>query len=264
MGSEGSGLLIFSERGYESPQPKAARKLKIQMPSSKSDMQNEVTSPASANTAAQPDIRKLYCTNHPWRQAYAICDKCRLPYCYVDMISYNNKMYCLQDIDFATKQHGLEHEEMGTNSFSVLASMLFLVNSMLLLYFTYPQAIFLLSNAANKGITGAISFFLNFNPQYFAPFANTLIIILGFISAITILRKSVVSFGVSFFVAFISLFIVSYEYLNSSVTYLLLSSLMLLIAISLTLYSRMSAIGQHSEENYNVLPSVEWPKPEAF
>lgn len=257
-------MLIFSERGYESPRSKAVKNPKMQRPDPRAEMQNEARSPASANTAPQPDIKKLYCTNHPWRQAYAICDKCGLPYCYVDMIGYNNKMYCLQDIDFATKQHGLEHEETRINSFAVLASMLFLVNSMLLLYFTYPQAIFLLSNAANKGITGAISFFLNFNPQYFAPFANTLIIIFGFISAITILRKSVVSFGVSFFIAFISLFIVSYEYLNSSVTYLLLSSLVLLIAISLTMYSRMSAIGQHSEENYNVLPSVEWPKPESF
>lgn len=269
MGSEGSDLLIFSERGYASPKAKKSKKpaLQEQMPAAQVVAMphgSNAVVPAAGKPGSATDVRELYCTNHPWRKAYAICDKCKLPYCYVDTIEFNKRFYCLQDIDFAAKQQEKIKETVGPNSFSIVASALFLANSILLVYFTYQQTLFLISSASSQGISGAISFFLSLNPQYYVPLANTLIIIFGAVSAIAILSKSIPAFGFSFFFAFISLSAIAYEYLNSSVTYLLMSSIILLLTISFTTYSRMSAIGQRSEENYNVLSEVEWPKPEVF
>ncbi len=263
MGSEGSDLLIFSERGYESPKAKAAKKPAQQERAIAAQPVQKAAKEPGQPQGSQAEVKDLYCTNHPWRKAYAICDKCKLPYCYVDIIEYKKKTYCLQDIDFAAKQQEKEVEEVVTNNFSMVASALFLANSVLLLYFTYQQASFMFTSAAGQGLSGAAAFFLNLNPQYYVPLANTLIIVFGFVSAVAILRRSISSFGFSFFYAFITLFIIAYEYLNSNVTYLLMSSIILLLTISFTTYSRMSSTTP-AESNYNTLPSVEWPKPESF
>ncbi len=262
MGSNGSGsdLLIFSERGYASPNSAVSKKqaAEKQKPTERFTVVQE-------KIQSQEDVKKLYCINHPWRHAYAICDRCKLPYCYVDLIAFKKRFYCLQDIDFAARQK-IETAEgtFSPNNFSIIASGMFLANSILLIYSTYHQMEFLFSSTFSAGLSGMLQFFLNLNPQYYLPFANTLIIIFGFVSATAILRKSPASFGFGFIFAFISLLIVAYEYLNSSVTYLLVSSLLMLITISFATFSRMSSESQLAEESYNMVPSVEWPKPEVF
>lgn len=284
MGSDNSDLLIFTERGYESPKlkevkpaPKTKQKTAPKQeekpaqqprpsqptfaPSRPSPAKQAMGSPIEQEPA--PSIEDKVCINHPWRKAFAFCDKDKLPYCYVDLIAFNGKYYCLQDIDSATRQENKEKVPAGYNTFNLLASVFILVNSFLLFYFTYPQVTFLVS-AASAHSSKIASFFLNLNPQYVIPLANTLIIFLGVIASLTIITKSNYGFMFSFLFSFGAIFVITYEYLNSDVVYLLASGALLLFAISLTTYSRMSSLSHRTEERYETLPEIEWPKPETF
>ena len=126
-----SSLLIFKQRGYE----------RKEQPQSQYDQITQ-TMPVPQEKVKMKKVSDLFCTNHPWRHAYALCASDNLPYCYVDLIEHNGKLYCMQDIDSAAKVHQMKQETKYPNAFSTLASVLLLTNSILLGYFTYPQAPF--------------------------------------------------------------------------------------------------------------------------
>jgi len=229
-----------------------------QKPAAKQQVQQQAYAPARQKESAV----ELYCTNHPWRRAYARCTNCQLAYCYADLMYYNNKPYCLQDIDDAMKTDGISPQLDRPNNFSIGASFMLAANSVILGYFLYGQAEFL---AAQFTKQGAESFILSsINSVYLVPIANILIIALGIVASLVIYKRSQYTFSFSFGFGFVALFIMLYEYLNNAQIYMALSSFLLLMSVTLMIYSRMSSFRDLQDQKINTTVEVNWPRPETF
>ncbi len=272
-----SDLLIFKGKNANTgTDPKKNYKLTIQPQQadrlqSKDDVQpqaGQAPQQVSKNQKSSEDIRaekpnvtsNVFCINHPWREAYGYCAKDGLPYCYVDLIEYGGKAYCLNDIDSALRNEGESIKVEPKNGFSAMSSVLLFANAAVLLYFTRSQIAFITSLALKQGV---ISFLLNLNSLYIFPIANIAVVVLAVFAAIAILGRSLSLFAFAFFVTFGSLLIMIYQYLSNSVVYSLISSVVLLIAVSAMVYSRMSAVSASSEK-YLATQEIDWPKPEVF
>jgi len=230
-------------------------------PAKKSIAQAAAPSTKSLTVARSLKIAKSqFCVNHPWRHAYAICDVCKLPYCYVDIMEDQGKLYCMNDINFAIYNPNSTGSNPSINMFSIISSIVLLANSAVLGYFMYPQISFLAKSAANAG---ASSILLHLSSAYYIPLLNIAVAIFGIIAAITVLRRSIYGFGFSLFVSFFGLLLVLYEYLISSDTYLFISSTLMLISLASLTYSRMSSSKEVVEDKL-LTPDIEWPKPETF
>lgn len=200
-----------------------------------------------------------FCVNHPWRHAYAVCNVCRLPYCYIDIMEDHGKLYCLNDIDQSATSSDTDLNP-SVNSFTAISSVIFLANSALLGYYVYPQALYLATNAVNSG---TISYLLTIGQSYYLPLANMAIAVFGVIAAFSIFRKSIYGFALGLLVSMVGLMLVLYEYLNSSVPYLFVSSALLLLSLASMTYSKMSAAKEVIEQNSTV-SEIEWPKTETY
>ena len=96
------------------------------------------------------------------------------------------------------------------------------------------------------------------------PAANLLIVVVGLFCTLAILRKPLWMFFFVLMCIFGSLAIVVYEYLYTyDFTYLLASSIILLLTLVFAIYSRMAAMNQSVDEKF-VIPEIEWPKPEPY
>ncbi len=216
--------------------------------------------PATKASAEAKSVKNVSCINHPWRGAYAYCATDGLPYCFVDLISYEGKMYCLNDIDAALRLGSKQSSPSTRNGFSMLSSALLLLNSAMILYYTQNQARFILGAAIKQGV---ISFIFNLNPLYFFPVADILVIAFGILGALFMLKNSVYLFSFAFFMTFGSAFIMGYQYLSNSTGYALASSIIFLITASVLVYSRMSSVTTTSDK-YLAPTQMDWPKPEVF
>ncbi len=194
-----------------------------------------------------------FCVNHQWRHAYAICAVCNLPYCYVDIMEKNGKMYCLQDID--STESGTEKLQPGINTLSVLSSVIFIANSVALGIFSYPQAIFILNQVMKAQFVLTMA--------YYFPLANIAVVILGVAAAISIVKRSSTTLAFSLGVSMFGLLVVLYEYLLNSSPYLFVSSALLLVSVATVIYSSMSSVHEVLEVG-KFAKDVNWPKPETF
>ncbi|MDE1869388.1 MAG: hypothetical protein KGH71_00180 [Candidatus Micrarchaeota archaeon] len=200
----------------------------------------------------------LTCVNHPWRPAYAISAYSKMPYCYADLVEYSNKFYSVDDIDQVAGKEASRPRPM--NSFIKIGATLFLVNSLILFYFTLPQLSFIagyLSGVTPQNALGSLS------STYSIPLFNLTMAILGFLAGILILLTEERGLYLSGLVGTLILIGMSFEYLNSELAYLLGVSLIALIEIVLLAYGRVSATtGSYSRDI--VAPDIEWPKVETF
>lgn len=238
-------LLIFKHRGL-------AFKHEVQQPA------NEVQ--PTAQDIQQPQ-KQQYCVNHPWRMAYTTCERCKLPFCYVDIMEHEGKYYCLTDIDIVLKNEGALQNAQGSggvhNSFSMLSSVLLIVNSAVLGVFSYQQIISVATTALGEGIA---NFILSVNQLYYAPISISLIIVFGLFAAYGVTRRSATAFGIAFMIIFASLFVVVYQYLNTAVDYFLPSGMLLVIAMMFSAYSRMSAFREVDNKVEMPAGAMNWPK----
>lgn len=217
--------------------------------------------PQRSRPAQKEDVSSKTCINHPWRSAYGYCAKDGLPYCFVDLVDYGGKSYCLNDIDAAMRVDNEEPKEAPrNNSISAFSSALVLINAAVLFYFANSQMQFIAQVALQHGIA---NFIVNFNALYTFPVADIIVIAVSIASAISLLRNSLVLFAIAFVSTFGSAFLMAYQYLSTSIAYSLISSVILLIASSAMVYSRMSAFSSTATEVY-ATPDIAWPKPEAF
>ncbi len=281
MGSEDfSDLLIFKSRGINIQQKQKKEAPEPEVPKSASTVEKkevepqpiqEIPKPAQKpvqSAPAQPpnmppkdDLRNKTCINHPWRAAYGYCATDGLPYCFVDLVEYKGKSYCLNDIDAAMRVENEETTEAPrNNAISAFSSALVLINAAVLFYFTHSQTQFIAQVALQHGIA---NFIVNFNALYTFPVADIIVMAVGIASAISLLRNSLVLFAIAFVSTFGSAFLMAYQYLSTSITYPLISSVILLIASSTMVYSRMSAFSTTTTEIYTPT-DMEWPKPETF
>ena len=94
---ESSDLLIFKLREGKELDESTEEAEPVSAGSAVEGVSEEVEENAP-NPNVVASAKGLKCSIHPWREAYAVCSKCGMPYCYVDIIKKNGKYYCLDDI----------------------------------------------------------------------------------------------------------------------------------------------------------------------
>ncbi|MDE1825222.1 MAG: hypothetical protein KGH61_05610 [Candidatus Micrarchaeota archaeon] len=199
------------------------------------------------------------CTNHPWRGAYAVCDFCRRPFCYADLIEYGKHFYCLEDIDRATS--GAAREKIGANAFTKIAGFVFIANSLILLYFTMPQLEFIWASASKISSSALLAAIWG---NYSVPLLNAVLAVVGMLAAILLfITEDERAMYLAGLVAALFLIGISYEYLNSYLYYTLLVSVIALVEIVLLTYGRVSAVTTSYSTDLGP-PDIEWPRLETF
>ena len=199
----------------------------------------------------------MMCINHPWRPAYAICNYCKRPFCYADLVEYNGAFYCLEDIDKVTGP-GASISPTRFNSFTAISSVFFLANATILGYFIYPQALFLIKYINNVGF---VNFLNSLTYSYGISFINLILVVLGLFAGLILYAKNKKWFYISWAIDAFILIIVSYEYLTLNSSYLLAISVLAFINIGTLAYSRLSASTEVVSE---IKEEVNWPKVEIF
>lgn len=144
--------------------------------------------------------------------------------------------------------------------FSVFSGFLFLLNTGVFGYFIYPQAVFLINHIETIGI---VTFFLTLNYAYIISFANLVLVVLTLLSSILLITRLRGAYLLAGAVSAFTVLAVTYEYLDSNATYLLMVSLLTFICIISLIYSRMSAVRiEEGEEPLDF--DVNWPRLETF
>lgn len=211
-----------------------------------------------------PDLnvkRGEMCFNHPWRQAYARCSYCKRPFCYADLVEHQGKQYCLEDLGHAAQ--GVEKREITPNRFTYLSSLLFLASSLILFYYTYPQALLLVNQAQAVGFH---AFLAQLSYGYTIIIISSIFVLLGLISSVTVLSTSRRKFFASVLILFAMFIFFSYEYITGSSTatfnYLLYVTVVLFANMLMLALSRLGYEGKVSEKTF--YEQMEWPKLETF
>ncbi|HUB92851.1 MAG TPA: hypothetical protein VL945_02720 [Candidatus Saccharimonadales bacterium] len=201
------------------------------------------------------------CFNHPWRAAYARCSFCNRPFCYADLVDYEKKQYCLEDLGHATTTQTTV--VFAANRFTYLASLLFVANAIIILYFNYPQFALL----ARQLLTlGPESFLLHMTFSSSVVLASLLFVVFGIALSFATFSNSTRVYFSSVFILLVMLLFFSYYYLSTTSTgapnYFLYVSLALFANLLALALSRIGIIGRASQKAF--ADSVEWPRLETF
>ena len=199
------------------------------------------------------------CVLHPWRGAYATCEYCKRPFCYADLIDYKGAPCCIEDINEVSREHGGEINYW--NSFTYISAAVMLANSSLLLYYIYPQTNFLVAYLTSAGV---LTFIMNTNFSYAMASINIMLSALGFISGLALILKVKHSFAFGGIVSGAMLLILSYGYINTNTQYLLISSALSAISITMIAMGRMAATGAEYLEINKSPSELDWPRLETF
>jgi len=200
----------------------------------------------------------LTCINHPWRPAYGVCDYCDRPFCYADLVEYDNKFYDLEHIDNVAGK--APRTKKPANSFIKIASALFIVNSILLFYSIVPQLSFIFNYLGSIGPGNLLG---TFDSAYGIPLFNLTISIFGFLAGVLVILTEERGIFLSGLVGTLILVGASFEYLNSYLPYLLVVSLIALTSIIFLAYGRVSATTTSYATDI-VAPDIDWPRIETF
>ncbi len=170
---------------------------------------------------------------------------------------------------YANPPEGLETEQLSAkgkgegetkNAFSAFAGVLFVVNAIVFGYFIYPQSVFVLNYAVQNGFSTLL---LNWSYEYGTSFINLILALLSAISGIFMIgnvRRSHLLGGAT---GSMMLLAVSFEYLNSNATYLLMVSAVAFASVVALAYARMSAVSMTERESTEP-QEVSWPRIETF
>ncbi|MDE1850927.1 MAG: hypothetical protein KGH54_04010 [Candidatus Micrarchaeota archaeon] len=200
----------------------------------------------------------LTCINHPWRPAYGVCDYCSRPFCYADLVEYDNRFYDLEHIDNVAGK--APKTKKPANSFIKIASALFVVNSILLFYSIMPQLSFIINYLGSIGPSSILG---TFDSAYGIPLFNLTISIFGLLAGILVILTEERGIFLSGLVGTLILVGASFEYLNSYLPYLLVVSLVALASIIFLAYGRVSATTTSYATDI-VAPDIDWPRIETF
>ncbi len=214
-------LLIFKSRGI-------AQKPPIPEPEDKEEAEVHVLPRNLTKTQCIDAAKGMKCINHPWRDAYALCNYCKMPFCYAETVEGKGSYYCANDI-------GKVQEEMEVNASYAASHILIRVSAMLMLlalaiwaYSIYPQIIFLYNNEAISGMVMSLFHSIGYSSLYVV---NAALIVIAALLTLALLVlpdrvvKAVEAAGI------ILLVISAYEYYISPVSYLLIANLVILISI---------------------------------
>ena len=149
--------------------------------------------------------------------------------------------------------------EKQSNVFGIMTGFLFILNALVLAYFIFPQANFVLGYIAKTGVS---TFLLSWNYDYGTTLINMILAVLTFAAGILMLARIGKGYSISGVICASMILAVSFEYLTSNATYLLLVSGMAFISIGTLAYSRMSSVSLSETE---IAPEeVNWPRFETF
>ena len=203
--------------------------------------------------------RGMNCVNHPWRPAYSMCEYCKRPFCYADLISYGKNFYCLEDIDKVSSRTAKEARKVPKMLLNAIG-MLFLASAGLLAYFVWPQAQLLYLQITSQGL-GLFLATLNYN--YVLQLINVGTVLFGFIAAVMIFVKHDNGLFVAGSIAAVTVMIVSYEYLNTDTFYLAVVGLLEILNIAVLAYGRMNMVEASYEKEVEPM-DIDWPGIETY
>ena len=129
MGDESSDLLIFKLRGGVDLEESTEEAAPISAESSTEDLPEGLTEP---NPDVVVSAKGLKCSVHPWRDAYAVCSRCGLPFCYVDIAKKNGRFVCLDDIT-VVETEDIEKNVSKNNLFTGIGGVFLIFNAAYLL-----------------------------------------------------------------------------------------------------------------------------------
>ncbi len=257
---ESSDLLIFKLREGKELEEGTGQAEPVSAGSAVEGIAEEEAEESPPNPSVVASARGLKCSIHPWREAYAVCSKCGLPFCYVDIIKKSGKFYCLDDI--STVEAEELHKNVAKNNFFTGVGGIFLLfNGFYLIYIFYPQALVLYHSALTSlTAKGMMTLVTNY---YYPSIANLVAIIASFAAGLTAAvwgrRRSGIVIG------FLIFMLISYEFMNSSgVDFLILPMIVSFLSMILMVLGNMSAVRAVNELVDEEYRHVDWPRPEVF
>ncbi len=233
--------------------------------SDKDAITKSVTFSAGSEKVSEPEQGKVpkgeKCTNHPWRDAYAQCSYCKRYFCYPDLVRYEGKEYCLEDLSKAPIARNTF--KVGPNRYTYLASLLLIVSSLFILYHTYPQVIGIIGQISKSGIYG---FLMNLSLSSEIGLVNIFVVVGGLISGVVVFRNSGAGVGFTILVIFIALGLFVFEYMNvvntGAPNYYIYIIALLIFDTVFTIVSRIEFVERSYEKKS--ITTVDWPKFETF
>ena len=170
---------------------------------------------------------------------------------------------------YANPPKGLEAEEAAarggveikveTNAFARVTGMLFLFNMAILGYFVYPQTPYLVNYVIDNGPSAL----LGLSYEYSISLANLLLAVFCGLSGLLMIANRKGGHMLTGAVGSALLLMISYEYLNTGVVYLLIVNVVAFAGIVSLAYARMSAVSVMESESISP-QNVKWPGIETF
>jgi hypothetical protein len=187
------------------------------------------------------------CEWHPWRAAYAICDKCHKPYCYEDISEYNGRYYCLEDIDSAT--NAARSSIFVYNRIGDVSAAMLIIALPVLVYFASGSMSYLLSEMLKEGIQSFVysNFISQINYGYLLLLGGFVLGILEFASGILIFGQSNKGYALGLISGFLSTVLFSYSYLLNSEIYAAAIAGISFIGMLLLAYSKNATLTEQQE-----------------
>ena len=215
------------------PEPVAAEQPVLAKPQKKQKQKKQKKEDFRAESKRA--AKGLFCEWHPWRPAYAVCYTCHKPFCYEDVSEYNNKYYCLEDIDAATAS---ERPQLtfGYNKISMISASAFLLTMLVYVYFVNSFFIYIGANALHTGIQNFLvnNFIKSVNITYVTLLVGLVILVFVFMGGLLIFAQSRKGYWLSMFSGSICFIFFSYVYITDFSIYgIVISALVLAGLISL-------------------------------
>ena len=198
----------------------------------------------------------LFCVWHSWRDAYAICDYCRRPFCFEDLIEQSGRYYCLEDINYAATMYN-----KGYNlSAALLAGMLLFIPIIIVIYLNNSTLINMLSYINNVGVQQFIN-----APKilYVNTIFEFIISLLSFIAGLVMVIGSRRSAGFSIFSSVLLFSFFIYVYIQTHAMLPLFVAIVGIVAFFLIVYSRSGYSDETLPYNYSRPESqqnLDWPE----
>ncbi len=237
------------------------------LPSKKTSVEAEPVQAQQAGSAAEstgPEAEEMspegmHCAIHPWREAYAVCNRCGLPFCYVDIVKRGGRFVCLDDIG-KEEAADISRKASKNNFFTVMGGIMLVFTAAALIYFFYPQAFFIYKELQSSlTSSGIMSLFSN----YYIQVANLAAFVFSLLIGIYVIRSGNRYVGI--IVGFLVFMLISYEYLNTGgLNYLILIMAVSFISIILFVLGNMSAVRSVNELIEDEYRQIDWPRPEVF
>ncbi|MCL4380772.1 MAG: hypothetical protein M1331_00090 [Candidatus Marsarchaeota archaeon] len=167
-----------------------------------------------ANESAAAGSSSKYCFNHPWRYAYAICDICKKPFCFEDIVEYKHKHYCSSDIDKVSKTV-YETNFIEYSNLSYVSIISFFLTFFVFSYYANEEII----SIVDKIIAKQILLPGLFNMTYVFLAGSCALVFLQVVAAFLVLIRVKKSYMLSIGTSILSILLFMYIYLNSNASY---------------------------------------------